>query len=107
MGSSTCCSQRLRTRPVPHRSPNCMGIERLSCSPQVRSAARSLESPPQEAKVVSCGTARTARITCQQHAQLLVLGRELLVEPGDVLVGEQQELLQPRHLGGSKGARMS
>ena len=84
-----------------------MGIERLSCSPQVRSAARSQESPPQEAKVVRCGTARTARITCQQHAQLLVLGRELLVEPGDVLVGEQQELLQPRNLGGSEGARVS
>ena len=35
-------------------------------------------------------------------AQLFILGGELLVEPGDVLVGEQQELLQPRHLGSGK-----
>ena len=47
--------------------------------------------------------ARTALLTCQQHAQLLILGSELLVEPGDVLVGEQQELLQPCHLGSSQG----
>ena len=48
-------SRRIGDAAGPRRTAACSRPEWFGCSFRVRSAARSLESPPQEARVVSCG----------------------------------------------------
>ena len=54
--------------PRPHRSLR-SGPGRCSVASQVRSAARSRESPPQQARLTSCGDAKTGLWTCRVTSQ--------------------------------------